>query len=81
MKNFILFLNDIQNFMEDKTNKIIFLLILTIIMQGVLFYRLDVKVTSCEKKTDFRYFNLTRSLEDIHNVQIDTHRGTIEKRF
>ena len=79
MKNFILSLNDVQNFMEDKTNKIIILLILLIIMQGIGFHRLEVKITGCEKKTDFRYFNLNRSLEDIHNVKIDTYRGRVEK--
>ncbi|DAB01942.1 TPA: hypothetical protein CPT96_03290 [Candidatus Gastranaerophilales bacterium HUM_10] len=79
MKNFILFLNDVQNFMEDKTNKTIILLLLLILMQGIGFYRLETKVVKCEKKTDFRYFNLTRSLEDIHNVKIDTYRGRVEK--
>lgn len=36
-------------------------------------------VKKAEKKVDFRYFNLTNSLQDIHNVKIETHQGRIEK--
>lgn len=32
-----------------------------------------------EKKVDFRYFNLTNSLQDIHNIKIETNHGRIEK--
>lgn len=35
-------------------------------------------IIKLEKKVDFRYFNLTRSLEDIHNVKIETHKGHLE---
>ena len=30
------------------------------------------------KKVDFRYFNLNRSLEDIHNIEINTLNGEIK---
>lgn len=30
-------------------------------------------------KIHFRYFNLTKSLEEIHNVKIDTKNGKLEK--
>ena len=33
------------------------------------------------KKVHFRYFNLTHSLEEIHNVEIDTHHGDVIKRY
>lgn len=36
-------------------------------------------VKKAEKKVDFRYFNLTNSLQDIHKVKIETHHGRIEK--
>ena len=31
------------------------------------------------KKIDHRYFNTTRSLEQIHNVEIDTYKGELKK--
>ena len=37
------------------------------------------EVKTNRNKIHFRYFNLTRSLEDIHNVKIDTKNGRIEK--
>lgn len=50
-------------------------------------YNYDVKakkellteIKSNRDKIDFRYFNLTRTLEDLHNVKIDTHYGRVEK--
>lgn len=36
-------------------------------------------IQKTEKKVDFRYFNLTNSLQDIHNVKIETQHGRIEK--
>ncbi len=37
------------------------------------------EVKTNRNKINFRYFNLTRSLEDIHKVKIDTKNGRIEK--
>lgn len=50
-------------------------------------YNYDVKakkellteIKTNRDKIHFRYFNLTNSLEDIHNVKIDTLNGRIEK--
>lgn len=33
------------------------------------------------KKVHYRYFNITHSLEDIHNVKIDTHLGNVIKKY
>lgn len=37
------------------------------------------KMEKLKTQVDFRYFNTTRSLEDIHNVRIDTHYGDVRK--
>ena len=37
------------------------------------------KMEKLKAQVDFRYFNTTRSLEDIHNVRIDTHYGDVRK--
>lgn len=38
------------------------------------------KLDRIQRKIDHRYFNITRSLEDIHDVEIDTYKGRVEKR-
>ncbi len=37
------------------------------------------EIKDIKKKVHFRYFNLTRSLEDIHNVKINTENGHVIK--
>lgn len=37
------------------------------------------EINTNRDKIHFRYFNLTRSLEEIHNVKIDTKNGKLEK--
>lgn len=36
-------------------------------------------VNDVEDKVDFRYFNTTKSLEKIHNVEINTKTGELKK--
>ncbi len=58
----------------------------TIILIAICFYfgyknhiletKIDNLEKSISKKVDHRYFNMTRSLEDIHNVRIDTLNGS-----
>lgn len=38
------------------------------------------EVTEVKKKVNFRYFNLTHSLEDIYNVKINTENGRVIKQ-
>lgn len=40
---------------------------------------LMTEIKTNRNKIHFRYFNLTRSLEEIHNVKIDTKNGKLEK--
>ena len=80
-------LTDVKRFMDYILKKSYALqLINTLIIVGLCFYchaefiKIENKMseynTSTAKKIDHRYFNLTRSLEDIHNVRIDTLNGS-----
>lgn len=41
--------------------------------------RIISEVKTTRDKVHFRYFNLTKSLEEIHNVEINTLNGKLEK--
>ena len=56
---------------------VLVLLIFSIYNQIESYNNVIAELNKVEKKTDFRYFNLTRSLEDIHKVEIDTKDGRI----
>lgn len=59
--------------------------LLLILFIGFVVYQVQINLTiinqieQTEKKVDFRYFNTTRSLENLHNVEIDTKDGRIRK--
>lgn len=42
---------------------------------------IDKRCEDVDDKVDFRYFNLTRSIQDIHGVNIDTRKGNVVSRF
>ena len=56
---------------------ILLLLIFSIYNQIENYNNIMSRLDKVEKKTDFRYFNLTRSLEDIHKIEINTKDGRI----
>lgn len=83
--------SDVKGFLGDSINRILlFEIVLCVLIAFFGFYllkRIDnaenqilLSVQKAEKKVDFRYFNLTRSMEEIHNVKIDTYRGQLDKR-
>ena len=96
MKNFQILFTDIKGFMGNEVNRLfILILIVNLILFGILNYQiynvnksvqhecnlLKVQIYNTEKKVDFRYFNITRSLEDIYNLKINTLNGEIKKRY
>lgn len=56
---------------------ILVLLVFSIYNQIENYNNVIARLDKVEKKTDFRYFNLTRTLEDIHKVEINTKDGRI----
>lgn len=77
---------DVKRFMDYILKKSYALqLVNTLMLIALCFYtfnsinsinhRLDELENNVKTKIDHRYFNVTRSLEDIHNVRIDTFNG------
>ena len=77
--------HDVKGYLKDSINRLTVIVIIlgVIICAGLYKTHKEIKltqqaITQCEKKIDFRYFNLTRSLEDIFKIKIDTHQGRVE---
>lgn len=74
---------------------VVTLLVFMIAIQGIAIYnlqklgsanltkhdisQLEQDVENVKKAVHFRYFNITNSLQDIHNVKIETHHGHVQK--
>lgn len=58
---------------------ILILLIGFIIREEYVHCKIITDIKKVEKKVDFRYFNLTRSIQDIYGIEIDTKDGRIRK--
>lgn len=68
----------IKNLFREKINIVIALLV-TILAVNIFEFKYNSdNYIKINKKVDFRYFNLNRSLEDIHNIEIDTLNGEIK---
>lgn len=70
--------------LSDKINRLalIILICFGILLFHLLKLREEVKAISnhqkeTEQKVDFRYFNTTRSLQDIFDVEIETKQGRV----
>ena len=53
------------------------LLMAFIVRQEYVNHEINTNIVKVNKKVDFRYFNLTRSLESIHRVEINTRDGRL----
>lgn len=66
------------------TKKINILTIITILSFVIIFIQqifIFNHISTLKKKIDHRYFNVTNSLQDIHNVEIETKQGRVVKLF
>lgn len=80
MKEFIgLVEENLKSFLKDKVNRLMLVTLIgftaLFIIMGYEFNQLD----NIKRKIDHRYFNITNSLQDIHNVEIDTYKGRVIK--
>lgn len=89
MRSINLLLTDLKEFLSNEVNRVFLAIIIigTILIAIGLNNNLAIEQSNKEiitqlkevnKKVDFRYFNTTRSLEDIHNIKIDTRSGEIK---
>lgn len=65
----------IKNLFREKINIVILLLIAIIGLNAYQIIDNKINYTKIRKRIDFRYFNLTKSMEDIHFIEIDTKTG------
>lgn len=63
--------------LKNKSNILTILLVVGISAIFMLQIYTLTKLDGIKRKIDHRYFNLTNSLEDIHNVEIETLHGRI----
>lgn len=82
MKEFIgLVEENLKSFLKDKVNRLMLVTLIgftaLFIIMGYEFNQLD----NIKRKIDHRYFNITNSLQDIHNVEIDTYKGRVIKHY
>lgn len=70
----------------DKINRLTFIMLMCFLVLASYTLKLhkevqelSLHIRETEKKVDFRYFNTTRSLQDIFNVEIETRQGRVIK--
>ena len=78
MRNLNLLFSDAKEFLSDNINRLGILVVLLCVINVCGFYVIEKELKECAKTVNFRYFNITRSLEDIHNVKIDTQDGSLK---
>ena len=93
MRNINLLFSDVKNFMANEVNRVFVLFMVITLSIGLFLHweiqnlkrfivssdtKLKEEITKTRKRIDYRYFNTTRTLEDLHNVRIDTKNGDLK---
>ncbi len=78
MKNLHLLFSDTKEFLSDSVNRLGILVLLLCAITICGFYAIEKELKECTKTVNFRYFNITRSLEEIHNVEFNTRDGSLK---
>lgn len=86
MTDFMLqLMTGLKNLLRDKLNLIVILLIANLICSGYYYHKINTNIdkstVDINRKVDHRYFNITKSLEQIHNVDINTFNGELKPKF
>ena len=86
MTDFMLrLMTGLKNLLRDKLNLIIIVLIANLIFNVYSYDRTNRKIDNStidiKRKVDHRYFNTTKSLEQINNVDINTLNGELKPKF
>ena len=71
-------IGDAKRFLKNKINFIIIIGICILINQFILMGLLVNGTSNIIKKINHRYFNIVKTIEDIHKVNIDTLDGSIK---
>lgn len=93
MRNINLLFSDVKNFMANEVNRVFVLFVVISLSIGIFLHweiqnlkkfivssdtKLEEEITKTRKRIDYRYFNTTRTLEDLHQVKIDTKSGDLK---
>lgn len=93
MKSFHLLISDAKDFMANSLNcLIVWVLLLTIASSVCVHFeiaslkntiksenqKLSTEIDNVRKRVDYRYFNTTRSLEDIYDIKINSQTGELK---
>ena len=70
-------IGDAARFLKDKSNLTILFVLLVFVSQLIMGYFIFTDSVAVKKKIDHRYFCITTSLEDIHDVHINTLDGSV----
>ena len=69
----------IKNLFREKINIVIALLVLILAINVYQIIHESNNYTKLRKRVDYRYFNSTKTLEELNNVEINTYNGEIKK--
>lgn len=69
----------IKNLFREKINIVITLLVILFALNFYEFIFNNINYTKIRKKIDHRYFNTTKTLEDIYNIEINTYNGELKR--
>lgn len=76
---------ELRKMFRDKLNFVILLLVILLGVNVYGYISLNNKITQAnieiKKKVDFRYFNTTKTLEELNNVDIDTLNGELKVKY
>ena len=67
-----------KNLFREKANVILAFLLVLVGLNIYTLVCIHNDYIKIKKRIDFRYFNTTKSLEDIHKVEINTYNGEIK---
>ena len=71
------FVGDVKRFLKDKVNTVLLLIVCVFLMQIITLFLLCFSTTEIIKKINHRYFNLTTTMEDVYNVNVNTLDGSV----
>ena len=93
MKTFFMLISDAKDFMANEINRL-FVWVLVLNIVTMTFVHFEVKsikefqlkenekmleqLVHVRKRVDYRYFNMTRTFEDIYDIKIDTGSGELK---
>ncbi len=93
MRNLQLLFSDIKGFLSDELGRLFVCFTILNLCLGLWIHHdiktleknnieryksIESEINKVNKKVDYRYFNTTRSLEEINSVNIDTKSGELK---